>query len=192
VSKRDLGPILGRNIRLRLLEPDDLERTLEWRNRAENRRWFVHSEPLSLDSHLGWFRRYQERDDDYVFVVESLDETPRQIGQVSLYHIDWDSATAEFGRLLIGDPAARGRGYGLDATRTLLGFGFDTMRLKLIRLEVFAENTAAIRIYRRCGFQPLTPSTAGNLLSMELSDRVWVSRQSTAQLRSANDFQATP
>jgi diamine N-acetyltransferase len=173
VAKRLLGPILGRGIELRLLQPEDLERTLGWRNRDENRRWFVHSDPISLESHLAWFRKYQERDDDFVFVVESLEPRRTPIGQASLYDVDWAAGTAEFGRLLIGDPAARGRGFGLEATRALLGFGFDALELKQIRLEVFAHNASAIKIYQRCGFRATPRQSDKTLLNMELSSHHW-------------------
>lgn len=173
MAKRRLGPILGHGIELRLLQPEDLQRTLEWRNRDENRQWFVHSDPISLESHLAWFNRYQERDDDFVFVVERLGPRRTPIGQASLYDVDWSSRTAEFGRLLIGEPDARGQGFGLEATRTLLGFGFDAMELKQIRLEVFAHNASAIKIYQRCGFQPSPSQSDKTLLNMDLSSHDW-------------------
>jgi RimJ/RimL family protein N-acetyltransferase len=176
VTKRDLGPILGRGIRLRLLEPGDLERTLGWRNRDENRRWFVHSEPIRLEDHLRWFQGYQERSDDFVFVVEDLDGPGGLIGQASLYHIDWGAGCAEFGRLLIGESAARGRGLGLEVTLALLEYGFGTLEFKRVRLEVLAHNIRAIAIYHRCGFQPWPHETTEDLLTMELSREDWMAR----------------
>jgi len=173
VPKRNLDPIPGRGIELRLLRPDDLERTLEWRNRDENRQWFVHSDPIRLESHLAWFRKYQERDDDFVFVVESLEPRRTPIGQASLYDVDWDARTAEFGRLLIGEPSARGQGFGLEATRALLGFGFDSLGLEQVHLEVFAHNASAVKIYQRCGFQASPRRTDNPLLFMELTRHDW-------------------
>ena len=54
--------------------------------------------------------------------------------------------------MLIGDPRFRGKGYGTDATRTLISFAFNTLGLNRLILEVFAWNAPAIRLYRRCGF----------------------------------------
>ncbi len=177
MTKRDLGPILGRRIRLRLLEPGDLERILGWRNRDENRRWFAHSERIELQAHLRWFRAYQKLDDDFVFIVEDLESSAGAIGQVSLYHIDWGAGSAEFGRLLIGEPVARVRGLGLEATRALLEYGFGPLGLKQIRLEVLAHNIRAIAIYHRCGFQPSSHQPTDDLLTMELSREEWIARQ---------------
>jgi RimJ/RimL family protein N-acetyltransferase len=153
----------------------------------ENRRWFVHSEPVERAAHLRWFQSYQERDDDFVFVVEDVRHSPRAVGQASLYHIDWGAGTAEFGRLLIGEPAARGRGLGLEATRSLIEFGFGPLGLRCIRLEVFSHNARAIAIYQHCGFQPLPDQPVDDLLRMEISRHDWMARSgqpsSTSQER---------
>ncbi len=176
MPKREIAPFEGRAVRLRLLEPTDLPRTLTWRNQDENRRWFVHSEPIQWEDHVRWYRNYQERDDDFVFIAEDLEQTPSAFGQAALYKIDWDSGSAEFGRLLIGEPAARGRGLGGEITKALLGFGFGTWTLRRIVLEVFAHNTRAIDIYRSCGFE--STSRRGELLSMELMRKRWTAATS--------------
>ena len=98
------------------------------------------------------------------------------IGQASLYHIDWGAGCAEFGRLLIGESAARGRGLGLEVTRALLGFGFGSLGLNRIMLEVLAQNARAIAIYRGCGFQSSPHQPSDDLLTMELSREDWIAR----------------
>lgn len=192
MGKRPLGPIEGRGIRLRLLGPGDLDRTLEWRNRDENRRWFVHSDPINMETHLRWFEAYQTRDDDFVFVVETSTDRPVPIGQVSLYRIDWELRAGEFGRLLIGDPHARGRGLGLEATRTLVDFGFGTMGLSRIHLEVFVDNVAAIKIYRKCGFQEAGPYSPTKLLNMELRRRDWTALRTASESGEGTDSCGSP
>ena len=57
-------------IRLRLLEEQDLPQTLAWRNQDHIRRWFFSSERLTPEQHAGWFARYRQRDDDFVFIIE--------------------------------------------------------------------------------------------------------------------------
>jgi diamine N-acetyltransferase len=171
LPKREVAPLVVRDVRLRLLESHDLAHTLMWRNQDENRQWFVHSEPVSWENHLRWFQHYQQRDDDLVFIAEATGDPSCPIGQASLYHIDWTSRSAEFGRLLIGEPAARGRGLGREITRALLELGFNAWGLTRVHLEVLAHNTRAIGIYLHCGFQPVT--TRDNLLIMELFREGW-------------------
>jgi len=45
------------------------------------------------------------------------------------------------------------RGYGTDATRTVLRFGFDEMQLHRIALGVRADNLRARRVYEKCDFR---------------------------------------
>lgn len=172
MPKRQVAPIVGRGIRLRLLTAADLERTLAWRNRDENRRWFLHSEPIAPEQHARWYGSYSGRDDDFVFVIEDREEAGAPVGQVALYRIDWDGRVAEFGRLLVGEPSARGKGLGLEATRTALELGFGTWGLDRIHLEVIAHNGRAISIYQRCGFLPA--DSRGDLLLMELPRSRWM------------------
>ena len=62
-----------------------------------------------------------------------------------------ENRCAELGIALV-KPGVAGRGYGTDATRTLCRFGFDEMNLHRIELLVFAQNTAARRVYEKVGF----------------------------------------
>lgn len=52
----------------------------------------------------------------------------------------------------IGDRAYWGRGYGRDAVRVLLRYGFELCGARRIVLTTHAKNERAIRCYRACGF----------------------------------------
>ena len=45
-----------------------------------------------------------------------------------------------------------GRGYGTDAVRTMVAYGFRAMGLNRIQLDTFAFNTRARRAYAKAGF----------------------------------------
>jgi diamine N-acetyltransferase len=149
MSKQCIPPLEKGAVRLRLLERTDLEMTLSWRN--ENRRWFLNSDLLSIDRHRSWFEQYLARSDDYVFIIEWLSERAEPVGQISLYSIDWQEQKAEFGRLLVGEPA-RQKGIAKKATEILLEYAFDTLGIKTIHLEVLHNNVPAISLYEKCGF----------------------------------------
>lgn len=153
MTKRAVEPIQKGPVRLRLLAEADLPKTLAWRNRDEIRRWFIYSDPLTPDQHQGWYERYRSRDDDFVFIIEEVEELGKPVGQVSLYDVNWAAKKAEFGRLMIGEEDARGKGLAKKATVLILEFGFRTLGLDEIYLEVFEDNTSAYQLYRSLGFQ---------------------------------------
>ena len=153
MSKPMIGPLLGQRLRLRLIEAGDLPLTLAWRNQDHIRRWFIHSDLLTLETHRAWFLKYLERDDDFLFLIEETDRLRKPIGQVGLYGINWRERTAEYGRILIGEPDARGERFAGEATTTLLAFAFREWGLREISLEVLSNNERAICVYRRCGFE---------------------------------------
>lgn len=152
MDKRDIDPIVNGRVRLRLLREDDLAMTRAWRNQDHIRRWFFTTGVMSEEQHRSWFDRYQQHDDDFVFVIEETETLRRPVGQAALYRVEWTSRRAEFGRLLIGDPDASGLGLGRLATEALTRFALDTWSLHEIYLDVLETNTRAIAIYEQCGY----------------------------------------
>ena len=126
--------------------------TRAWRNQPDVRKWFLDSSVISTEQHQRWFEHYRDRDDDFVFIIEETERLKRPVGQVSLYAIDWEGRRAKFGRLMIGDAQARGRGLALRAVETLVRHAEHGFGLRELRLEVFDGNDPAIAIYQRCGF----------------------------------------
>ena len=46
-----------------------------------------------------------------------------------------------------------GKGYGTEATRTILSFAFNELNLHRVELEVYDFNARAIRTYEKAGFR---------------------------------------
>jgi len=74
------------------------------------------------------------------------------IGHISLHDIDHLNRHGFIG-IFIGEEEHRGRGYGAEAIRLVLDFGFKTMNLHSILLSVIADNAAAIACYKKVGFR---------------------------------------
>jgi RimJ/RimL family protein N-acetyltransferase len=152
LSKRSILPFQNEQVRLRLLQAADLPLTLAWRNQDNIRKWFFHSDYIPPEQHATWYAQYAPRDDDFVFVIEAAAQHYRPVGQIALYHVDWAAQRAEFGRLLIGEQEATGRGLARAATALLVDTALQAWGLKEIYLEVYANNAAARAVYARCGF----------------------------------------
>jgi RimJ/RimL family protein N-acetyltransferase len=73
------------------------------------------------------------------------------IGGVTFDGIDWQHGTT-FVAIGIGEPAYRGKGYGTDAMRVMLRYGFRELNLQRIQLDVFSYNERAMKSYLKAGF----------------------------------------
>ena len=91
MAKRSIPPIEGDHIALRPLERDDLPLTLSWRNRDEIRKWFLNTAVIPADGHYAWFERYQELDNDFIFLILAKGLGNAAVGQIPIYGIDWDA-----------------------------------------------------------------------------------------------------
>ena len=85
--------------------------------------------------------------DDAHFIID-VDGTA--VGRTDLFGIDNLARSAEVGISL--HPTARGHGYGTDALRLVVEFGFVRRNLHRIHLTTLASNAGALACYRRVGF----------------------------------------
>jgi RimJ/RimL family protein N-acetyltransferase len=116
-------------------------RTREWANDPEVARLMDRARPVSAAEHETWFASLPSRSDCAYFAVEQEVE-PRHVGNVWLWAIDDRHHKAEL-RIVIGDPAARGRGLGHQAIDQLCRYGFEQRGLHRIYAYVLAFNAAA-------------------------------------------------
>jgi RimJ/RimL family protein N-acetyltransferase len=147
-------PLCDGDVRLRLIERSDLESLRRWRNRVDVRTRFFSTDIITEEQQLKWWQSYADADDDWFYIVEVLDPDlgPRPAGAIALYHYDRSARAAEYGRLMIGEDWARGRGLARTASRLLLDYSFRHLGLSSIHLEVLRDNTPALRLYESLGF----------------------------------------
>ncbi len=146
-------PILhGDRIYLRSGERSDIPLFVRWFNDLRTTRTLIFLGPMGTASEEAWFTQMSEHHgrDRWFFVICRL-EDDRPVGSIDLHLVDLRNGSASLG-IAIGDPVDTGKGYGSDALRSLLGFGFDQLRLERIELEVYDYNESARRLYERVGF----------------------------------------
>ena len=93
------------NITLRPVEETDIESLRCWRNDSANAKYIRALPYITPQMQREWFEAYLKDDDHVMFAALRAGEL---IGSVSLY--DRYGEEAQFGRLLIGNPTARGKG----------------------------------------------------------------------------------
>lgn len=148
---------------IRLLEMADLQSTLDWRNRDENRRWFINSNIIEWDNHIKWFESYSKKSDDFVFVISAGGEL---VGQCAVYGVDLQRKRAEVGRFLAA-PDNAGKGYIKRGCQLLIETCWQQLALDSVFLEVLEENVRAIKLYEKLGFNEV--SRNGKLIVLELN-----------------------
>lgn len=152
---RDEAPVvyyLGQRIYFRPIEPDDEPRLRRWINDPRVWRYLLHRPPINALREREYIEGLGKTERDYVFGI-ALRDSDRLIGSAGLHGVDPVSRTATFG-LMIGDVDYHNQGYGTEATRLALKFGFQELNLNRIQLSVFGNNWRAIRVYQKVGFVP--------------------------------------
>ena len=84
------------------------------------------------------------------FAVRALDDD-RLLGLTRLYDIQPLHRTAILG-ISLGRPGEWGKGYGTDASKVTIRYGFQELNLHRIWLDVFGYNDRAAALYRWLGF----------------------------------------
>jgi RimJ/RimL family protein N-acetyltransferase len=95
-------------------------------------------------------KQMEEDKNFYYFTIRSRDDD-YLIGRAAIQWIEWSNAGG-FVRIGIGAAEDRGKGYGTQAMRMLLRFGFDELNLFRLSAIVPEYNTAAIRLLKKIGF----------------------------------------
>lgn len=124
-------------------------------------RWWADSEHLRLlDSLLARPKRASQfttdlakwvnGDDNSLFAIRTVREA-QLLGFIELEGFKWAQGTGWLA-VTIGDRKYWGSGYGSEAVRLILRYGFTELNLQRIALTVFEYNPRAIRAYERCGF----------------------------------------
>ena len=145
--------LVGDSVYLRPLEAADLEGPyLSWLNDPEVTRFM---ESGAFPTTLSALRRYAENvadapDTVMLAIIEKTTDT--HVGNIKPGPIHWIHRRADLG-IMIGERARWGRGYGREAVRLVLAYGFDRLNLNKITLGVDADHGRAVRLYEGLGFK---------------------------------------
>ena len=138
----------GERIYLSPVNKDDVEIYTKWLNDegvAVNLGQYA--KVISLNSEQKFLEEVTS--DGYNLAIVKNDDT--LIGNISLFSINHICRSATTG-LFIGEKENRGKGYGTEALRLVLNFGFSALNLHNIMLNVYSDNTQAITCYKKVGF----------------------------------------
>jgi len=89
--------------------------------------------------------------DDRADYAITINDDLTYVGEVVLNNIDWDNRNASF-RIALGNQKHFGKGYGSEATKLIVAYGFENLKLHRIELEVYDFNPRAQHVYEKAGF----------------------------------------
>jgi RimJ/RimL family protein N-acetyltransferase len=141
----------GERVLLRAIEDEDLPALARWANDLEVEVLGGGDPPTPQSVErvkAEHARRQKESPDDVNFAIEV---DGNLIGMVALFRTDTTARTSELG-IVIGERSYWGKGYGQDAIRTVVGYGFRHRNLQRVWLTVTETNDRALNAYKRCGF----------------------------------------
>ncbi|NPU99796.1 MAG: GNAT family N-acetyltransferase [Brevinematales bacterium] len=133
-------------------DPDDCKKSAGWLNDVEtSMNMSIRIAPNEVN--IGEQLTGGLKAGDHGFAIVDL-ATDTHIGDCGLHEIDWVNRTASFG-IMIGEKEFWGKGYGAEATRLILDYGFNILNLESIRLQVKEFNKRGVRAYEKAGFKML-------------------------------------
>lgn len=142
----------GDRVYLKAYDPEkDAEFMARWNQNSEYQQ-LLDSGPSRLwtpKQIKEWMEKHL--DEFYGFMIYTI-EDDRCIGLVDLSGINWVAGTCWVG-IGIGEKEFWGKGYGTEAMRLILNFGFGQLNLRRVSLNVFEYNKRAYQSYVKCGFQ---------------------------------------
>lgn len=139
------------NIRLRALEPSDLEVLYIWENDPDVWRVSGTLSPISRER-LAHFIEEQSYD---IYTTRQMRLIIEAEGMIvgSLDIFDFDPQHRRFGiGILIYEESDRRKGYAKEVITEVVKYGRNTLDLKQIWATIAADNIASIALFESCGF----------------------------------------
>lgn len=145
----------GELVKLRALEMSDLDTIMKYWNTFEMRKFLYAPIPVSRRSEEKWLERAttaQPWSDGSLTLAIEDKKTGEFLGTASLDSISKQNKRAEFG-IAIHNPDNYGKGYGTDATKTILWVAFHVLGLNSVYLYTVSFNERAQKAYEKAGFK---------------------------------------
>ena len=137
---------------IRPSEWDDLDDFFRWERLPEVTEFFSIREEQTMEDVVRKFVT-DEKDpkaQQFTILLKEEGET-RKIGRIVLADIE-DGWKGEIWRIYIGDKSLRGKGYGKQAMKAMMGYCFDVLGLERLYLDHYTGNPAA-SLYLSLGFR---------------------------------------
>lgn len=146
-----VNKIDGKDIYLSPISIDDADKYVEWLSNSNISDKLHSTKRVFNEVNEKEFLNKMLSNGEYIFsIIRKSDD--KLIGNISLSNIDHIDRVGTIG-IFIGDSDNHKKGYGSDALRAILNYGFSVLNLNNIDLKVFDFNELAINCYKKVGFK---------------------------------------
>lgn len=144
---------IGTRVRLRALEPSDVDAFYTWNQDTGNQRKLAHVWlPSSRAALKQWLEKQSAKrteGDEFMLVIENLEG--EFVGVISTHHCEPRVGCFQYGIGIM--PAHQRRGYAHEAMRLVLRFMFLERRYQKVTAEIFSYNEPSQKMHEAFGFQ---------------------------------------
>lgn len=153
---------------IRELVESDIEFLRLLRNKEGNRKNFIYQKEISYEEQLRWYDRYKNTSNDYMYTIISKKDG-RPLGFAAIY--DVTNNIGELGRLIVDKTRYTSPGLGKYILHHLIDIAREKLGLQRLKVEVFEDNIASMKVCKFCGFQEYGESTFNGrkIIHMELN-----------------------
>lgn len=141
--------IKGKIVGLRSVEHEDLQLLRDWRNITTFRRNFREFKELNMANQQAWYSKISSSPNDFMFIIERLeDKVP--LGVCGLLYVNWIIRSADYS-FYIGyqERYIDDNGYALEASQLLIEYGFKSLNLNKIWMELYEFDKKKINFFTR-------------------------------------------
>jgi diamine N-acetyltransferase len=152
-----MNSLSGKNIRLRAIEPADLDIIYEWENDPAN--WLISNTITPFSKHV--LNRYIEHAHKDIhearqlrLMIDLMDTsgvTKETIGTVDLFDFDPVHKRAGLG-ILIANQENRMKGFAYESLSILIQYSFETLHLHQLYCNISNDNQASLNLFKKRGF----------------------------------------
>ena len=150
-KKKYLKTLAGDNVYLSPISLDDVEEYTEMVNNIKvsvGLGYFSYTNIIDFESEKEFLISVKK---EKMFAVRLL-ENDELLGNIGFNSLDIINRNGALG-VLIGNPRHQRKGYGTEALKLILDYGFSFLNLRNISLSVFEYNELAYNLYKKIGFK---------------------------------------
>ena len=150
-NKKCLKTLVGDNVYLSPISLDDVEKYAEMVNDIKvsvGLGYLSYTNIIDFESEKEFLISVKK---EKMFAVRLL-ENDNLLGNIGFNSVDLLNRTATMG-IMLGNSNYQRKGYGIEAVKLILDYGFSFLNLRNISLSVFEYNEAAYNLYKKVGFK---------------------------------------